>query len=144
MSGWVTAKSWLLRPGAAPRPDLGLLVLRLWFGLSLAFGHGAAKLFSMERFTASVTRHGFPLPEVTAPIAMLSELAGGLLIALGLATRPAALFVLSTMLGAAFVAHGGDPFSKKELALAFGAAALVVLVAGPGRYSLDARLAGRR
>jgi putative oxidoreductase len=75
-----------------------------------------------------------------APIAMLSEFVGGILVAIGLATRPAALFVTATMLGAAFVAHSGDPFSKKESALAYALVALVVLVAGPGRYSVDARL----
>jgi putative oxidoreductase len=120
------------------------LLLRAGFGLTLAFGHGLGKLSNPQKFLASVTRHGFPLPEVMAPIAMLSEFVGGLLIAIGLATRPAALFVLGTMLGAAFVAHGGDPFSKKESALAYALAAVVVLVAGPGRYSLDARLEKRR
>jgi putative oxidoreductase len=140
----MSALSRFLRPSTRGKTDLGLLFLRLGFGLTLAFGHGFGKLNNPQKFLGSVTRHGFPLPEVMAPIAMLSEFAGGLLIAVGLATRPAALFVIGTMLGAAFVAHGGDPFSKKESALAYALAALVVLVAGPGRYSLDARLEKRR
>jgi putative oxidoreductase len=120
------------------------LLLRVGFGLSLAFGHGINKLFTLGKFIRKTEGHGFPLPEVMAPLAMLSELAGGILLALGLATRPAAAFVIATMLGAAFVAHANDPFSKKELALAYALAALVVLVAGPGRYSVDARLERRR
>jgi putative oxidoreductase len=118
--------------------------LRLGFGLTLAFGHGVSKLFKLEKFIASVARHGFPLPEVTAPIAMLTELVGGVLLALGLATRPAAIFVIATMLGAALKVHAVDPFSKKELALAYALVAVVLIFTGPGRYSLDARLSKGR
>ncbi len=130
----------LLKPSARGKVDLGLLVLRLGFGLSLAFSHGLSKLLSLEKFVGSVTKHGFPLPEVMAPLAMASELVGGLLLALGLATRPAALFVTATMLAAAFKVHAADPFAKKELALAYALVAIVVFVAGPGRHSVDARL----
>lgn len=140
----MSALSRFLRPSARGKVDLGLLLLRLGFGLTLAFGHGLGKLLNPEKFLRSVTRHGFPLPEVMAPIAALSEFVGSLLIAIGLATRPAAVFVIGTMLGAAFVAHSGDPFSKKESALAYALVALVVLVTGPGRYSIDARLEKRR
>jgi putative oxidoreductase len=138
------ALSRFLRPSVRGKTDLGLLVLRLGFGLTLAFGHGLPKLLTFEKHVRSVTKHGFPLPEVMAALSMLSELAGGLLLALGLFTRPAAVFVISTMLGAAFVVHGGDPFSKKELALAYALVAAVLLVAGPGRHSLDARLSKGR
>ena len=102
------------------------------------------KNVTLGKFIKSVTKQGFPLPEVMAPIAMLSELLGGLLLAFGLFTRPAATFVIATMLGAAFQAHAHDPFSKKELALAYALVAAVLLVTGPGRYSLDARIEKRR
>ena len=103
-----------LKPSTRGSIDAGLLLLRLGFGLTLAFGHGLNKALALGKFIKSVTRHGFPIPEIMGPLAMLSELAGGILLALGLFTRPAAGFVIATMLGAAFVAHGGDPFSKKE------------------------------
>ena len=140
----MSALSRLFRPSTRGQVDLGLLLLRVGFGLTLAFGHGLGKLTNPQKFLGSVTRHGFPLPEVMAPIASLSEFVGGILLAIGLATRPAAVFVIGTMLGAAFVVHGGDPFSKKESALAYALAAVVILVAGPGRYSVDARLEKRR
>jgi putative oxidoreductase len=133
-----------LRPSTHGNVDLGLLVLRLGFGLSLAFGHGLGKALNLEKFMRSVARHGFPAPELMGPLAMLSELVGGVLLALGLYTRPAAIFVVATMLGAAFIAHGGDPFSQKERALAYALVAAVVFVTGPGRHSLDAKLGKRR
>ena len=132
------------KPSTRGSIDKGLLVLRVGFGLTLAFGHGVNKLFSLGKFMRSVERHGFPLPEVMAPLAMLSELAGGILLALGLATRPAATFVIATMLGAAFMAHANDPFSKKELALAYALVAFVLFVTGPGKHSVDAKLERKR
>lgn len=125
-------------------PDAGLLLLRLWFGLGLAFAHGWPKLVKLDAFVAGVAKRGFPIPEVLGPLAMASELLGGLLMALGFLTRPATAAVLFTMLTAAFKVHAADPFAKKELALAYAFAALVVLIAGPGRYSLDSRLFRRR
>ena len=121
--------------------DLGLLVLRLWFGLVMAFGHGLGKVLNLRGFIAGVERAGFVLPQLLGPLAAASELVGGLLIAVGFFARSGALFLLGTMLGAAFVRHAHDPFARKELALAYGVVALVVLVAGPGRYTL-ARMLG--
>lgn len=120
--------------------DLGLLIVRLWFGLVLCFGHGLSKLTAPGKFLASVEARGFPAPEILGVLAIVSEFFGGLLLALGLLTRPAALFVLMTMLVAAFFVHADDPFSKKEFALAYGMAAFALLVSGAGRYSVDARL----
>jgi putative oxidoreductase len=132
------------KPSTRGSIDKGLLLLRVGFGLTLAFGHGVNKLFSLGKFIRKVEGHGFPLPEVMAPLAMLSELAGGILLALGLATRPAAVFVIATMLGVVFVAHANDPFSKKELALAYALVALVLFVTGPGKHSVDAKLERKR
>jgi putative oxidoreductase len=137
----------LLTQLAATTPkttDVGLLVLRVWFGTLLALAHGAGKMADLGKFTANVAKHGFPIPELFAVLAALSEFAGGLLLAVGLLARPAAGFVLITMLVAAVVVHWDDPFSKKEFALAYGMAALTVLVAGPGKLSLDHRLFGAK
>lgn len=123
--------------------DVGLLVLRVGFGLGLAWGHGLAKILALGTFAESVASRGIPLPWVLGPAAALAEFAGGILVALGLVTRAAAAAMLATMLVAAFHIHAADPFKKKELALAYATAALVVSIAGPGRLSLDARLFGR-
>jgi putative oxidoreductase len=120
--------------------DAALLVLRLGAGLMMAFGHGIKKVTGLDRFIDSVTRHGLPLPELLAPAAAISELVGGLLLALGLFTRAAASFVLITMLVAAFWVHSADPFGKKEMALLYACTMITLLLAGPGKWSLDAKL----
>lgn len=124
--------------------DLGLLVVRLGFGLMLAFSHGLGKMSALGKFTEGVANRGMPLPWLLGPAAALSEFVGGILIAIGLLTRPAAFFALVTMLVAAGHIHAADPFAKKELALAYAVAALAVLIAGPGRFSIDARWLSKR
>jgi putative oxidoreductase len=41
------------------------------------------------------------------------------------------------MFVAAFIAHGPDPFGKKELALLYLVIYILLLVAGSGKYSVD-------
>lgn len=120
--------------------EVGLLVLRVFAGLSLALAHGWMKLPPSEQFIDGVGNLGFPVPGAFAWAATLAEFAGGILLALGLFTRPAAFFVLFTMGVAAFGQHLRDPFSVKEMALLYGAIALMYLLKGAGRLSVDALL----
>lgn len=87
-------------------------------------------------------------PTTELGIAGLLEIAGGLAVALGLFTRPVA-FVLSGQMAVAYfqvhfpqsvfpTANGGMP------AVLFCFIFLYLSVAGPGAWSLDARLARRR
>lgn len=123
--------------------DVGLLFLRVFAGLSLALAHGVGKFPPSERFIGGAAEMGFPLPVLFAWAAALSESVGGLLLAVGLITRPAAFFILVTMLVAAFVRQAGDPFLERELALLYGAVALQFLLTGPGRLAVDALVPAR-
>ena len=120
--------------------DVALLVLRLSLGLAMALAHGAGKIPPSEGFIGATAALGFPAPMVFAWLAGLSEFAGGLLVAAGLATRPAALAVVGTMVVAAFLQHAGDPFADRELALVYLAGFAAIAIAGAGRFSGDALL----
>jgi len=117
--------------------DLGLLLFRLFVGLSMAFAHGLGKMPPSDQMVETVTAIGFPLPIVFAWCAALSEFVGGLLIAVGLFTRPAALFLGFTMGVAGLVVHGSDQFKVKELAFVYFFASLLFVFHGAGKYSLD-------
>ena len=129
--------------GADGVADAGLLVLRLFAGLALAFGHGLGKLPPSPLFVEGVGGLGFPAPVVFAWASGLAEFGGGLLLAVGLLTRPAALFVAFNTSVAAFRMQAGQAFGERELALFYLASAVCLLLAGAGRFSLD-RLVSRR
>jgi putative oxidoreductase len=133
-----------LEPRAA---DVGLTLLRVASGCAMAFAHGLGKVYGEDRgigvsegFVEGVDKLGFPLPVAFAWAAALSEFLGGLLLAVGAMTRAAAFLILSTMIVAFFIRHGADPFSKKELAYLYGVVSIFFLLAGSGRYSVDALL----
>ncbi len=118
--------------------NTGLLLLRIYTGLSLALAHGIHKTPPSEGFIAGVEKLGFPAPDFFAWAAGLSEFAGGILLALGLLTRPSAFFICFTMSVAAFIRHSADPFGAKEKALLFAMIALFFLLTGAGKFAIDA------
>ncbi len=125
-----------IKSGAA---NLGLLILRVFTGLTMAIAHGWGKVPPSEKFIEGVGKMGFPMPEVFAWAASLSEFGGGLLLALGLATRPAAFFMAFTVGVAGFVRHADDPFATAEKAFLFLAISLAFVFIGGGRFALDRR-----
>lgn len=123
--------------------DLGLLLLRLSAGGTMALAHGLSK---MNRFAELSERFPDPLGVgswASAALAIFAELGCGVAVALGLFTRAALLPLMVTMGVAAFVIHGDDPFRKQELALIYLAMYTTLLATGPGRFSLDALIRGR-
>lgn len=127
-----------------PFGDFGLLILRMSGGLMLALAHGRGKLPPSEMFIEGTGDLGFPIPVFFAWAASLSEFFGALFVAVGLATRPAAFLAGCVMATAAFMSHASDPFGKKELPLLFLAVMVTIIFTGPGRYSLDALIGGKK
>jgi putative oxidoreductase len=129
-----------LRLGFLPtNPDLGLLVLRLVFGLSLLLLHGWGKLM---RFPELSEKFADPLGvghQASLILALVGEVLCPVLLVLGAATRLAALGSGITMGVALFLVHGlklrGQ--GNGEDALVYLAAFTVLFLAGGGRYSVD-------
>jgi len=83
---------------------------------------------------------GFPFPELSAWGSTIAELVGGLLLAAGLLTRPAALLIVINMAVVVLLAHPGGGFGAIESGLIYGVIALAFLILGAGRYSIDAAI----
>lgn len=126
--------------------SLALLILRVAFGLGFAI-HGYQSLFviegGIEKLAGLIESKGWPAPEAFAYLAKVTELLGGVLLALGLVTRAAALACAGTMAVAIWMAHWGDPFRDAatgkgwELAGLYLAAFVALLLLGGGRLSVD-------
>ena len=129
--------------GGSKLADVGLAVLRVVAGVAMAVNHGAAKIRDPGQIISGAERLGFPAPTFFGWMAAISEFFGGILLALGLATRPAAFLVGCTMFTAAFIAHAKDSFPRREPALLFLSIAVLFLLAGAGRYGVDALLRRR-
>ena len=129
--------------GGSKLADVGLAVLRVVAGVAMAVNHGASKIRDPGQIIGGAEKLGFPAPTFFGWMAAISEFFGGILLALGLATRPAALLLGCTMFTAAFVAHARDPFPRREPALLFLSIAVLFLLAGAGRYGVDALICRR-
>lgn len=124
-----------------------LLLLRVFLGVCFVI-HALGKLGlvgpgSMSGFTSWLQSLGFPFPALQARAAMLTELVGGTFIACGLFTRVAALCCLFTMMVAVTVGHKGGGYlitnnpPGNEYALNLSLLMVVVMLLGPGHFSLD-------
>lgn len=123
--------------------SFGLLVLRVAVGCFMAV-HGWQKLSGFSEMAGK-----FPDPlgmgsQLSLISAIGAELGCSILLIIGLGTRLAVLPLAFTMIIAHFVIHKADPWQVKELAAVYLAIYVALFFTGPGRFSLDHSLWGRR
>ncbi len=117
---------------------LGLL--RIVSGL-MFLEHGSQKFLSFPAGERAGSGLAFDGPSAWAGVI---ELVAGLLLALGLFTRPAAFVASGTMAVAYWLAHGPRNFfpvnNGGDAAILYCFVFLYLVFAGPGAFSLDAKL----
>jgi putative oxidoreductase len=123
----------------------GLLVARIFLGVLFLMA-GVGKLGDVQGFAGYMASGG--IPAALAWPAILVEILGGLALIIGLATRPVAvaLALFSLVTGVLYHYVPGDQMQMtnfmKNIALTGGYLALAI--AGPGAWSVDAKLLGNR
>lgn len=116
--------------------DLGLLILRI-AGAGFMLTHGYGKFMKV---LAGDFKFGDPIglgPEVSLILTAFAEFICAIFVLVGFKSRLFSTFLMFTMLVAAFIAHGADPFGKKELALLYFFIYLAIFLMGGGKYSVD-------
>tara|TARA_X000000950_G_C13748044_1_gene591440 strand:+ start:620 stop:991 length:372 start_codon:yes stop_codon:yes gene_type:complete len=117
--------------------NIALLLLRIVFAGSMLYGHGLSKL---NRLIEGDLSFANPIGIGEAPtlvLAVFSEFLAPLFILVGYKTKVFSLFPAATMFVAAFIVHLSDPFARKEKAILFLIGFIVIMMMGPGKYSID-------
>lgn len=139
-----------------PIASLSIAFLRVTIGLMMMIGHGIPKIQSFaDKKDHFPVPDIFPLKFMSPPVSLMAAISAEVLCAgliiLGLATRPAAFVFAFTMIVAAFSIHGPHPWfasggPSKEMAVMYLLPAIAILLAGAGKYSMDAKILkqGRR
>ncbi len=135
-------KSNVIRRVLDPRPtiisqDSILLVFRVLVSLAMINTHGIKKLIYFSDTVQNIP-DPFGIGGVFSTyVALLANIVCPILVILGLATRMAALQILSVTLIGFFVVHAADPWTVKDVPLMYSLAYLLIFFFGAGKYSLD-------
>ena len=128
---------------AALQPGF-LLLVRLYWGWQFAQS-GWGRLHHLDNATSFFASLGLPAPHFTVICISLLEFIGGILLILGLGSRVIGLLLAGDMIGAYALAdrealtsilsdpgkfYGADPYT-------FLFASLLIMIFGPGKYSVD-------
>jgi putative oxidoreductase len=106
---------------------------------------GVGKFVNHASELASFQSYGLPAPDAFVYVIGVIEIVGGLLLMLGLLTRPAALVLAGDMVGAIVVSGiGRGELVSLTLAPAELALCLYLLWTGPGALALDRRVRADR
>ncbi len=123
-----------MNPGSL---DFVLLLVRIAVAVFM-LTHGYPKL--MRLFSGEEIRFADPFGlgmTFSLVLVVFAEFFCSVLIGFGLGTRLATIPLIITMLVAAFISHGADPFGKKEMALLYLVIYIFLLFTGSGKFSFD-------
>lgn len=138
-----------------PSMDRADLILRIALGI-VFFAHGSQKIFGWFggfgwTGTLGYFQQAIGIPPFLAGLSFLAEFVGGVLILLGLLTRPAALAIAVTMLVAGlkvglpngFFLDSKGPNNGIEYVFVLFLLAVYFVIKGSGRISMDSLLSKR-
>jgi len=117
--------------------DILILLLRVSLA-AFMLTHGWPKLTKL--LAGGEIQFGDPIglgPAFSLGLVVFAEFFCSILIGIGLGTRLASIPLIVTMFVGAFIAHGDDPFGRKEMALLYLLFYFTLFVVGSRKYSID-------
>jgi putative oxidoreductase len=124
----------------------GIFIIRIIIGIyMIKYGwqvFDAKEMNGMAQWLGGEMK--FPAPLLMAYLAKGAEFFGGVLLVIGLYTKVASLFILITMVVAAFIANGGKIFGGGETSFLYLLFSLLFFFTGPGKISVDYLRSGKK
>jgi len=133
------------KPNSSSVPkDIILFAVRVFIGFAM-LSHGFPKL-QMLLEGGKIEFYDFIGlgPLVTLVLTVIAEFVCSIFLILGLFTRISLGFLVFTMIIAAFVVHGADPFEKREMSLVYLCVYLLLMAFGAGKVSVDHMIEKRK
>ncbi len=140
-------------PRSNPRPNFGIIPLRVGAGASLLYLHAWSQAVAVFHFLWNGTpwdaiNHlkevGLPFPTAMAVSSALIVFLVAVCWLLGFLTRFSSFLFLPFALGALWVANRSSQFNNAEICVLYFFIALTLLISGPGWLSLDTLFRRRR
>jgi putative oxidoreductase len=118
--------------------SIALLIIRIGIGI-LMIHHGYDKLVNFKEYQPDFMNFLGLGNTISLGLVVFAELFCSVLLLIGLFTSLATIPLIITMAVAVFV-HDGAVFAKGELATLYLFVYIAVMIVGPGKYSLDAKI----
>ncbi len=125
--------------------DAGFLFYRIVFGASM-MAHGYFKFAGGSKTLYAITLAQFGVPDgflLLGTLAAAFEMIGGFLLIIGFLSRLGALMIIGTLLVATLAALDAG-FFKWDYPSQMMFGAILLFIAGPGRYSIDSVFVKKR
>lgn len=123
-----------------PNTDLGVLFLRVLAAFALLKAHGIPKLLNFQEALSHIPDPlGFG-STFSVYYAIFTNVFCAILVVIGLATRLAALLIITLTLSGLFIVHLNDPAKIQDTPLIYSIVFGFLTYVGAGKYSIDAFL----
>ncbi|MEL7001398.1 MAG: DoxX family protein [Bacteroidota bacterium] len=119
------------------RMSITMLIFRSLVAFAMIRTHGIKKVADIEGEIANIPDPFGLGGEFTAFMAIFTNIVLTAFIALGFFTRLSALGILSVTLSGLFLVHWADPWPVKDIPLMYSLVYFLIMIIGPGRYSID-------
>ncbi|WP_040797617.1 DoxX family protein [Nocardia higoensis] len=129
--------------------DIGLLLLRLGIGLTMAV-HGSQKLLGwfdgpgLDGTEGMLSNMGYPAPGFFAIVTSVIEMFAGLALAVGVLTPLAGAAIMGTMLNAISVKWGSGYIGGLEYETVLAVSGAALAFTGAGRFAVDGAIPALR
>src|SRR5215475_6121454 len=117
--------------------NLATFLLRCTFAFLICLIHGVPKLANFSQWQHNFYNFLHMGQSFSLVLSIIAEVFASMLLVLGVFSRLAALLLVIDTFVAAFIYHQGQPIQKYEDAVLYFTGFLVILLIGPGKWSVD-------